>query len=420
MEPSSLFFRLMTRRGFGQATLFSLASQTRLLEAQTKPLAVQQSPHFLGSLMPIMASIQKETGFPMDYAHRNGLSLEEWRRRGREEIRRALSYSPKHVPFDLEIHNTIQRRGYSLRVISFAGSTHYRVPAFLLVPAEGKAPYPAVLALHDHGGYFYHGKEKLVEMESEHPALAKFKKQSYGGRSFASELARRGFVVLVIDAFYWGDRRLEYQPLPRDLAKALDGLQPSQSEYVEVVNRYLSNRVCGLNTWLAFCGTSWMGIIVHDDRRSLDVLSSLPEVDKNRLGCLGLSVGGYRSTYLSGLDSRIRAAVIVGWMTSLPTMLDIPDYSHRGLPDAFGLHAFLDHPDIASLAAPDCATFVQQCARDELFTRVGMEQASDKIRRVYEDLKQPQRFQSRFYDVPHSFDVPMQEEAFQWLERWLG
>ncbi|PYV39331.1 MAG: hypothetical protein DMG06_23455, partial [Acidobacteria bacterium] len=82
-------------------------------------------------------------------------------------------------------------------------------------------------------------------------------------------------------------------------------------------------------------------------------------------------------------------------------------------------HAFLDHPDIASLAAPECATFVQQCARDALFTRAGMGQASDKIRRVYEDLKHPDRFQSKFYDVPHSFSVAMQEEAFQWLERWL-
>jgi dienelactone hydrolase len=420
MKPWSSFSPLLTRRRFAQAGLFSLLSQSKQVQAQSRSVSVQESVNFLGNLMPILASIQKETGFPMDYAHRKRVSLEEWRRRGREQIRRTLSYSPKQVPLNLEVHDTVKRRGYTLRVISFAGSAHYRVPAFLLVPELGKTPYPAVLALHDHGGYYYHGKEKLVEMESEHPALTEFKKEYYGNRSFASELARRGFVVLVADAFYWGERRLEYQQLPPDLAKGLAGLRPNQAEYVKVVNTYLSQRVFGLNSWLAFCGANWMGIIVHDDRRSLDVLSSLPEVNKDRLGCLGLSVGGYRSTCLSGLDSRVHAAVIVGWMTSLPSMLDIPDYSHRGLPDAFGLHAFLDHPDIASLAAPDCATFVQQCARDELFTRAVMEQASDKIRRVYEDLKHPQRFQSKFYDVPHSFGVPMQEEAFQWLERWLG
>ena len=59
----------------------------------------------------------------------------------------------------------IQRPGYEIRKISFAGSAHYRVPGLLLVPTAGKGPFPGIVALHDHGGYFYHGKEKLVEME---------------------------------------------------------------------------------------------------------------------------------------------------------------------------------------------------------------------------------------------------------------
>jgi hypothetical protein len=114
---------------------------------------------FLGNLAPIMRSIHEERGFPMDYAHRKGLSVEEWRRRGRAEVQRFLSYSPKSVPLDIRVHSTVKRDGYEVRVISFAGSAHYRVPAFLLVPDKaGKRP--AVVALHDHGGWFYHGKEK--------------------------------------------------------------------------------------------------------------------------------------------------------------------------------------------------------------------------------------------------------------------
>ncbi|MBL8291223.1 MAG: hypothetical protein JNN08_05280, partial [Bryobacterales bacterium] len=133
----------------------------------------------------------------------------------------------------------------------------------------------------------------------------------------------------------------------------------------------------------------------------------------------GLSGGGYRSTYLTGLDSRIRASVITGWMTSLPTTLDIPYSVHSALFDAFGSHANLDHPDIASLAAPGTAVFVQNCARDRLFTRAGMDAAVEKIRAVYIDLKQPDRFHAKFYDVPHQFNVDMQNEAFDFLDRWL-
>jgi hypothetical protein len=28
-------------------------------------------------------------------------------------------------------------------------------------------------------------------------------------------------------------------------------------------------------------------------------------------------------------------------------------------------------------------------------------------------------FQGRFYDQPHTFSIAMQEEAFEWLDRWL-
>jgi dienelactone hydrolase len=372
----------------------------------------QRTESFLGNLAPIIRSIQQEQGFPMAYTNRKGTSVAEWRHRGRAEVQRELSFSPKPGPLDLKVHSVVKREGYEIRVVSFAGSTHYRVPAYLLVPNTGKGPYPGVVALHDHGGWFYHGKEKLVRTEGEHASLKPFRERYYGGRTYADELAARGFVVIVPDAFYWGERRMQYKQPPKELESALKGLQPEQVEYVYATNRFLRQQTAVLNTWASFCGTSWMGIVNHDDRRSVDVLESLSEVDPKRIGCLGLSGGGYRSTYLTGMEPRIKASVITGWMTSLPTTLDLPYSTHYALFDAFGVH-------IASLAAPDCAVFVQNCARDRLFTREGMEAAAEKIRAVYGDLKHPERFRSKFYDVPHQFNVEMQEGAFVWLEKWL-
>jgi len=374
---------------------------------------------YLGSLAPAIRELQRERGFPLAFENRGKLSPAEWRRRARAEVQRALTFFPKPVSLDLQVHDRRMHRGYELRKISFAGTAHYRVPAFLLLPAAGRPPFPAVVALHDHGGYFYQGKEKLVEVENEHPPLTEFKQRYYQGRSYASELARRGFVVLVIDAFYWGERRLQHQGPPDDLARRVAGLSEGQLEYIRTVNAYLGETAAVLNTWLSFCGLNWLGILNYDDRRSLDVLESLPEVDRRRLGCVGFSVGGYRAAYLAGMDSRVRAAVIVGWMTSLPTTLDIPYSVHARLPDAFGLHASMDQPDVASLAAPDCALMVQNCLRDRLFTLEGMTRAAEKIRRVCEALGHPQRFRVENYDAPHEFNVEMQENAFAWLEKWL-
>ena len=383
--------------------------------------AQERGESALGSLAPVIASIQKSQGYPLSWAARKGIGVEEWRRRGRIGSQRCLAFSPKPVPLDLRVHSTEGRDGYELRVISFAGSEHYRVPAYLLVPTGGKPPYPAVVALHDHGGYFYHGKEKLVDNNPEHAALIAFRKQYYGGRAYAPELARRGFVVLAIDAFYWGERRLRYeQGGPPEFQRQIAGLKPEQPEYVAAVNRYFSQRTAELNTWMNHCGTNWLSILNHDDRRSVDLLCSLREVAKDRIGCVGLSIGGFRATYLAGMEPRIRAAVIVGWMTELATTLELTHPAHANLPAAFGLHAGLDHPDIASLGAPNCAIFVQRCGRDRLFTHAGMQGAAEKIATVYRDMGKPERYRWKFFDVPHQFNVEMQEEAFEWLSRWLN
>ncbi|MEX2231341.1 MAG: hypothetical protein WD824_04235 [Cyclobacteriaceae bacterium] len=389
-----------------------------ILIFQTSFSQVEPAESLLGSLAPIMNSIHESRGFPMDFAHKGKLSVAEWRNRGRAEVQRVFAYSPGKVPLDIKVHSVVQRDGYQIRTISFAGTPYYRIPAFLVVP-DGKGPFPGVVALHDHGGWFMHGKEKLVAMEDEHAAVSEFRNGAYGGRPWAEALAKRGFVVLVADAFYWGDRRLKYKQAPDDLKTRVAGLDTTTLEYVRVMNRYLVERTTDLHIRMSFAGMNWGGIITYDDRRSVDLLASLPEVNKEKIGCAGLSGGGFRSTYLAGMEPRIKAAVIVGWMTSLPTTTDIPYQVHRDMFDPFGVHANLDHPDVASLAAPDCAIFVQNCGRDRLFTRAGMDAAVDKIGKVYSELKQPERFQGKYYDVPHQFNVEMQEDAFSWLERWL-
>jgi cephalosporin-C deacetylase-like acetyl esterase len=382
-------------------------------------LRAQQEESWLGNLAPIARSIQRERGFPMEFASKGKMGVEAWRTRGRAEVASALAYSPKPVALDLKVHSVVKRDGYEIRIVSFAGSPHYRVPAYLLVPTVGKPPFPAIVALHDHGGWFMHGKEKLVRMDGEHVSLTGFRQQYYGGRAWADELVKRGSVVIVTDAFYWGERRLQYERPPEALRSKIADLKPESEEYVRAMNTFLRDQNAVLQTWLAFAGTSWMGIVNYDDRRSVDVLVSLPEVDKNRIGCAGLSGGGYRSTYLTGMEPRLKASVIVGWMTSLPTTWDIPYVVHSALFDAFSAHANLDHPDIATLGAPGCALFVQNCAQDRLFTRAGMDAAAKKIGDAYSALGHSERYQYRFYDVPHQFNSSMQEEAFAWLEKWL-
>ena len=79
----------------------------------------------------------------------------------------------------------------------------------------------------------------------------------------------------------------------------------------------------------------------------------------------------------------------------------------------------LDFPDVASLACPR-PFLLMAGRRDALYPVEGVEEAFAKIRAVYESQGVRDQVETRWYDVPHCFNVEMQEYAFDWLDRWLG
>src|SRR5690606_3647844 len=197
-----------------------------------------------------------------------------------------------------------------------------RVPAFLLIPSMLKLPAPAIVVLHDHGGMLYWGKEKVVEHKNPHPVLDAFIDRYYDGKPPASELAKQGYVTLVIDSLFFGERKLK-----------LDGIEEFQdriskhefesasyiAEYNEIESRIVESEICRAIT---YAGWTSAGLRIHDDRRSIDLLQSLPQVDPDRIGCIGLSMGGHRSAWLSAMDDRIKSAVVIGWMALHQDMVE--------------------------------------------------------------------------------------------------
>jgi hypothetical protein len=83
-----------------------------------------------------------------------------------------------------------------------------------------------------------------------------------------------------------------------------------------------------------------------------------------------------------------------------------------------GLTRFLDLPDLIGCMAPK-PLMVQQCSKDELYPLDGMQESLKKIAAIYSKAGAVSKFDGRFYDHPHLFSIQMQEEAFNWLDRWL-
>jgi dienelactone hydrolase len=369
----------------------------------------------IGNLYSFVQGQADQSPLSLSFLRPEFKSLKQWQVGARMKLFELLSYAPPAVaPQPRSIRQT-DRGDYVEEYLSFQTTPDLRVPAYLLIPKKAKLPAPGIVVLHSHDGIYLWGKEKVIEgTADEHPYLTAFKQERYGGKGIAAELARQGYVVITIDMFYWGERRMlleddpvAYRERPRTMAeKEVAAFNQRSSQNEQLVARSLFT-----------AGVSWPGIVLWDDIRTLDYLASRPEVDKRRLGCVGLSVGGWRSFLLAALDERIKTAVDVGWMTSLGAQIKRQIIHTIGFSFYInGLYRYFDLPDLAALIAPR-AVLVINGSQDRLFALDGVKAAFAKISGCYNKAEARERQHCSLYDAPHEFNLAMQAEAWEWIKR---
>lgn len=370
----------------------------------------------VGSLYPFIRSQAVQGEFPLSFLQPEFMDAAEWRQRARGKLLELLRYEPPTCDLNPEVVERVQRQGYVREKVYYRTTPDLRANAYLLIPDGLKAPAPGIIALHCHGGFYLWGKEKLVETECEHPVLTEYKQRYYAGRSTASDLARQGYVVIVPEAFYWGERRLildsdadDWQERPLSLTpERIAEFNQRSSMYEDIVGR----TICS-------AGFTWPGVAWTDDRRAVTYLASRPEVDPDRIGCVGLSMGSVRSAHLAAMDDRIKAAVAVGFMCSYPAQLrSHVRYTIGHTMLVPGLYRLMDYPDVVSMTVPR-PLLVINGSQDGLFDLNGVRSALDKLNAVYEKAGAKERIRTRLYDTPHEFNAEMQAEAWDWLARWL-
>jgi len=379
--------------------------------------AAMQGPERAADLGSLHADVaQLAAGHDYAYSFGDGriTSFDEFQKVGRAKILELLHYQPPETPTNAQVIERVDCGEYFRERILFSTTPQFRVPAFVLIPKKGRQPLPAIVDLHSHGGMFLFGKEKVVDLAPNHPAMIGYHKENYDGRPTATELVKRGYLVISIDAFAFGERRLLLE------ADARYGRDRSNFsvEDVRYLNRQCASKEDTLMKELAFAGTTWPGIVFWDDMRTVSYVASRPDVDPKRIGCIGISMGGYRSLFLTALDRRIRAGCVTGFMSTVRPMMRAHVDTHSMIHFLPGLHRYLDWPDVAALAAPR-SLMVQQCSRDGLFPLEGMQAAVAGIARSFEKAGTADNFVGRFYDAPHRFTLAMQDEAFSWLDRKL-
>lgn len=291
-----------------------------------------------------------------------------------------------------------------------------RTTGWLVRPAGVSGPLPGVLALHCHGGNKFGGADRLVRLPESHPSAENARVGHYDGRALATEVARRGFAVLAHDTFAWGSRRFDLAVPPWRTASALearqaqwrqDGVVPSEADEYNAAAAFHEETVAKTAGLL---GTSLAGMVAHDDLAALEILAGLPDVDQDRLGCIGFSGGGGRAVALAALSQRISSYVVTCMMTTFQSLLPAHVDAHSWLLQTPGLWRLGDWPELTARSGA-AHLLVQYALADELFPEDGMREAH----RILESLHRPGSYAGSFWPGGHVFTAQMQEEALGFL-----
>ncbi len=346
-------------------------------------------------------------------------NIDEWRTTARNKVMERISIPEIGGLPKVEIKKKYEFDGLAIEEISWQLPYGRPSEAFVLKPAKATGKLPAILAFHDHGGNKFFGKEKITRnSDSQHPMNKSWQRDYYGNHAWANEIAKRGYVVMVSDAFDFGSRRVMLSDVQDFAHKGVKANDDDRQSHIDAYNEWTGDHEHILAKSLFCAGTTWPGVFFNEDRKALDILCAREDVDTSRVGCGGLSGGGLRTAYMGGLDERIKCAVCVGFMTTWKDFLLNRSIYHTWMTYIPLLSNDLDFPEILGLRAP-LPTLVLNDLEDEIYTLPEMKQADKILGEVFAKANASDHYRCTFHPGPHKFDEKMQAEAFDWFDRWL-
>jgi pimeloyl-ACP methyl ester carboxylesterase len=302
---------------------------------------------------------------------------------GMQEVMGPLPHPDKRAPLEVQVVEEHQDDGYTRRKLAYhtdraAAVTH----AWLLLPRHGentdascsKAKLPAVLCLHQTTP---NGKDSPVGL-TDRATL-----------HYAKELTQRGYVTLSPDYPSFGE----------------------SNNYNFDSDDYTSGTMRA----------------IYDNIRAVDLMQSLPEVDPNRIGCIGHSLGGHNALFTAVFDERIKAVVsscgftafhkykggdLHGW--SSPRYMPVIGKKYNYSPDRMPF----DFAEVLGAIAPR-AVFVNAPLHDDNFDIDGVKECLTAAEPIYQLLGKPDNLKAVHPDSAHDFPNNERQLAYKFLETTL-
>lgn len=402
-----------------QASVALAQTSVALTQAPVAPVKTSSKPklqkrekyEWQGEIPTYVETLKKELTYPMAWGNSPIKNFKKWKKAARAKVFECMMTPPKAAAaWNMEVLGEEQRDGYKAQKIAFNINAYSRITAYLLIP-DGKGPFPTVNALHDHGAHLFIGKEKMIRpffTPEEQDAPAKqalcqeilddadaWARQLYDNQYVGDYLAKHGYVVFSADAPMWGERGRK-----------------------EGVDRNKYDLIAGNMMML---GRDLSAFMTYDDISSTEFLASLPMVDAKRIGCVGCSMGAYRSWMLSALSDRIKAGASICWMITTDAQLTrrFGRKENGGFANCIpGLRQYLDYPHIASLACPKPMLFING-TKDKLFPVPGVKDAFSEMHKVWKSQGADNLLDTELWEIPHSCGLKAQEKMLEFLDKNL-
>ena len=281
------------------------------------------------------------------------------------------------TPLDIEVISEESTAKYLRRKVRFTPEPGDRVPAWILIPHDlpesGRAP--AMLCLHSTVSVGKDAPAGLGERESLH---------------YAHELAERGYVCIAPDYPSFGEYPYDFR---REGAHYASGSMKA----------------------------------IWNNLRAIDLLETLPQVDKDRIGVIGHSLGGHNALFTALFDERLRAVVsscgftpfheyyggkVEGWTSDryMPRIRDVYENNADKIP--------FDFYEIIAALAPR-RFFSNSPIHDDNFDIVGVRKAFERAKTVYALHGAEDRLTLVTPDAPHEFIEAERLAAYAWLDGLL-
>lgn len=314
------------------------------------------------------------------------VNTEQWQTRRHhilENMQLVMGKLPEIVQANPPVYEVVEDTAfprYIRQTIRYKVDAWDEVPALLFLPTQGVTQdrkFPAVLCLHPTSPI---GK-RVCAGEGEKT-----------NRNYAQELAERGYITLAPD-------------------------YPGFGDYVEARKRLYEE---------GYVSCTMKGIVNHI--RAIDLLQSLTQVDPERIGCIGHSLGGHNTLFVSAFDKRIKVAVTSCGFTQFPKYMngDLTGWTHDGymprIDTVYGKDPEqmpFDFSEVIAAIAPR-SVFVCAPVHDANFDMSGVKDAIAAAQPVFDILGGKDKLQVAYPDAEHDFPTETRHAAYAYMDDVLG